>query len=78
MIIRLSKEFSQLSGIRLTVACACLSLTLFDLTDAARVRIVSPAAEKLPAVDITLCRTDLILTDTVTGDPGSGNRKDTV
>lgn len=78
LVIHLSKEFSQLSGIRLTIACACLSLTVFGLTEAAVVRIVSPATGKYPAVDITIRQADLILTDTVTGAPGSGNRKDAV
>lgn len=74
----LTGEFSRLSGINLTTACACLSLTVFSLTDAETVRIISPAIDKMPAVEMTMSRTNLILTDTVTGSPGTGNRKDPV
>ena len=69
--VHLSREFSQLSGIELTTACACLSLTLFGLTDADQVRIISPESGRNPAVDMTLSRSNLILTDTVTGANGS-------
>lgn len=64
--IHLSEEFSKLSGIKLTTACACLSLTAFGLTDAEKVTIISPATGKTPAVEITMSRADLVLTDTVT------------
>lgn len=66
VVIHLSEEFSQLSGIKLTTACACLSLTAFDLTGAEAVTITSPATGNLPGVDITIGRTDLVLTDTIT------------
>lgn len=65
--IRLSEEFTQLGGIRLSTACACLSLTVFDLTDAGYVTVISPATDKMPAVEITMSRANLILNDTVTG-----------
>ncbi len=65
--IHLSKEFSELDGIRLSTACACLSLTVFDLTDAEQVTITSPASDNKPAVEVTMSRANLILNDTVTG-----------
>lgn len=68
LYIHLSQEFSQLTGMDLTAACACLSLTCFDLADVEQVTIISPATEKMPAVEITMSRTNLILTDTVTGE----------
>lgn len=65
--IQLSQEFGELSGIDLTVACTCISLTCFDLADVDRVTVFTPASEDYPAVEVTLSREDLTLTDTATG-----------
>lgn len=67
LYIQLNHEFGRLNGIDLTLACACISLTCFDLTDANRVTIITPASEDYPAIEITLSRDDLTLLDTVTG-----------
>lgn len=67
LYIQLSREFGRLSGIDLTIACTCISLTCFDLTDADLVTVISSATEDYPAVEVTLSREDLTLTDTVTG-----------
>lgn len=67
LYIQLNDEFGHLSGMDLTIACACISLTCFDLTDAERVTIITPASENYPAVEITLSREDLTLLDSVTG-----------
>lgn len=69
--IQLSQEFAELSGIDLTVACTCISLTCFDLADVDRVTVFTPASEDYPAVEVTLSREDLTLTDTVTGNTQS-------
>ena len=66
LFIQLSQEFAELSNIDLTLACACLSLTCFDLADANQVTIFTSATEDHPAVEFTLTREDLLLTDAVT------------
>lgn len=63
--IRLNEEFSQLGGMDLTLACACISITCFDLADVDRITITAPATETSPAVEVTLTRQDLLLTDTL-------------
>lgn len=68
LYIQLSQEFGQLNSIDLTIACTCLSLTCFDLAQVDRVTIITSATEDHPAVEITLSRQDLTLTDTVIQD----------
>lgn len=63
LYIELSGEFSQLSGVRLTTACACISKTCFALRDVSQVTIQSPAFGDHPAVEITLTRDSLFLLD---------------
>lgn len=67
--VQLSQEFSQLSGIDLTVACACISLTCFNMADVDRVTVITPASGDHPAVEMTLTREDLTLMDTVAETP---------
>lgn len=66
LFIQLSQEFAELTNIDLTLACACLSLTCFDLADANQVTIFTSATENYPAVECTMTREDLLLTDAVT------------
>lgn len=63
LYIELSGEFSQLSGVRLTTACACISKTCFALRDVSQVTIQSPAFGDHPAVEMTLTRDSLFLLD---------------
>ena len=61
--VSLSREFSQLSGMELTLACACLSSTCFGLTDAEFVTILSPKTELYSQVEVTMDRNCLTLLD---------------
>lgn len=65
LTITLSDSFSQLSGMDLTIACACLSSTCFELIDVAQVTILSPKTELHSQVEITLDRNSLTLLDTL-------------
>ena len=60
LTIRLSSIVSVLEGTDLTLACACLARTCFDLTD---VRTVTILAKGLETVSMTMERDDLLLTD---------------
>ena len=65
LFIELSGEFSQLSDMDLTIACACISLTCFELAgDITQVTVLSPETELYSAVSITMTRDSLTLTDT--------------
>jgi hypothetical protein len=66
LIISLNNKLSLLSGIDLTLACACLSKTCFQLTDAEQITIKSPETEAHPAVYVTLSRNSIAFSDTVT------------
>lgn len=65
LTVSLSEDFSQLSGMELTIACACLSSTCFDLADAAQIVILSPKTELYPQVEVTMERNCLTLLDTL-------------
>lgn len=65
LIIGLNNKLSLLSGIDLTLACACLSRTCFGLTDAEQTIIKSPETEAHPAVSVTLNRDSITFSDTV-------------
>ena len=56
----LSASLTLLSGVDLTLACACLARTCFSLTDAQSVTISS---EGLGFVSMTLTRDSLVLSD---------------
>ena len=64
LILTLSPAFAQLNGIDLTIACTCLAQTCFDLTDAESVRIESAMEDPLTAVNFTITRENLLLSDT--------------
>lgn len=65
LIILLNDSFSQLSGMELTVACACISATCFALVDVQQVRIISPQTQYDSAVEMVITRDTLTLIDTV-------------
>lgn len=66
LYIELSEEFAQLRDIDLTNACACISLTCFQLSDANQITILTPATDTSSAVEVTMRRSSLTLSDTLT------------
>ena len=62
-ILELSNEFSQLVGIELTLACASIAKTLFELTQFERVQIYATDAQLESQASITLERDDLYFID---------------
>ena len=62
-IVELSSNFASLSGIDLTLACACIASTLFDLTQLERVQISATDAQLDGMDSITLERDDLHMID---------------
>lgn len=62
----LSHHFASLSGMDLTLACACLSMTVMDLTGAESVTIRTEGTLPDGVESITMTREDLILIDTAT------------
>ena len=65
LTLTLSSEFSQLEGMDLTVACACISSTCFAITEAHQVKITTPAIGDTPSSVFTLTRDSLLLFDEV-------------
>ena len=63
-VLELSAEFSHLVGIDLTVACACIAYTLFDLTQLDRVQICATDVQLDGQSSITLERDDIYFVDT--------------
>ena len=63
LTLELSTNFAQLKGIDLTVACTCLAKTCFDLTGAESVLIQSAIDDPEIAVNFTLNRGNLLLSD---------------
>lgn len=63
VFILLSPTFSQLTGFDLSVACACLSLTIFDLTEYDDISIRAHENLLDGSESIDLSREDLLLTD---------------
>ena len=64
VILELSGEFAQLTGIDLTVACACLSRTLFELTQLEKVMISATDAQLDGQASITFDLNDIHFVDT--------------
>ena len=62
-ILELSNEFAQLVGIDLTVACASIARTLFDLTQLDTVQISATDAQLDGQASITLNRNDIYFLD---------------
>lgn len=63
MKLVMSREFSQLEGIDLTLACAGISKTCFGLTDLQEITFASANPENIHCI---MHRDSLILADTVT------------
>ena len=61
--LELSSEFAQLSGVNLTLACACIANTLFDLTELERIQIFATDSQLDGQTSITLDRNDILYTD---------------
>lgn len=64
--ITLSSEFSYLTGIELTLACTCLSSTLFELTDAKSIIITAKDALLDDAESVIIIRDTLVFSDSYT------------
>ena len=63
--VTMSAEFATLTGMDLTLACACLTMTVLDLTDGNSVRISVPGNTLNGAEFIRMDRNCLNLLDTV-------------
>ena len=63
IVIVLSGEFSQLSGVELTVACTCIASTCFELSEANEITIISDETELHSQVHITLTRDSILFSD---------------
>lgn len=61
--LELSEEFASLSGFDLTVACTCLSMTLFELTDAQYIEISAQYSLLDSKRSITMRRDSFIFLD---------------
>ena len=61
--LELSSEFAQLGGIDLTLACACIANTVFDLTQLDRVQIFAADSLLDGQASITIDRNDLCFVD---------------
>lgn len=59
----LSKEFSQLSGLDLIIACACLSRTIFDLAEQNCIQIAAFDSQLDGQTYITIDRDSMFLVD---------------
>lgn len=62
--VTLSRGFANLSGLRLTTACACLTMTCLSLTDAEYVRIRANGTTLDGAQYIEMSRSNLLLSGT--------------
>lgn len=69
--VMLSKDFSELSGYQLTLACACLSKTLMDLTGCSRVRIGAQDAVLDGNAYIQMTEETILLIDNYTTSEGA-------
>ena len=61
--LMLSPDFARLSGVDLTLACACLSMTVLDYTDADAVEIMAEDELLGDSEQIKMTREDLLLLD---------------
>ncbi len=61
VVLQMSAGFADLHGMDLTIACACLTMTCLDLTDAQQVRISVPDALLDGAKSVTMDRSALLL-----------------
>lgn len=63
LCVTLSNQLAGLTGVDMTLACACLSKTLMELTGASAVRIQAESLELDGKVSITMNQSILILLD---------------
>lgn len=63
--ILLSQEFAELSGIKLSVCCSCILMTLHEFTDVHTLHISAQDAQLDEKKEIVLNIDDIILMDTV-------------
>lgn len=61
--ITLSPEFSRLTGMELTIACACLSMTVLELTDHEAVEITAEDNQLDNRESVIMTRDSLMLMD---------------
>lgn len=59
--ITLSSHFSRLSGMDLSIACACLSMTVMEYTGCDQVTIIAANSTLGPDGSVVICRNDLLL-----------------
>ena len=62
----LSDHFASLTGMDLSLACACMTMTVMELTDAESVTISTESGLPDGMEAVTMTRSDLILVDTAT------------
>jgi len=66
-LVEVSSDISQLSGIDLSIACACVATTVFDMNETIeRVQIISSGPYLDGSNSITIARNSIILLDTET------------
>ena len=68
VVLELSSEFAQLTGIDLTIACSCITRTLFDLTQLERVMISVTDAQLDGQASITFDLNDIYFVDAPSSD----------
>lgn len=67
--IQLSEEFSSLSNADLTLACACLTLTVADITDVQTVQISVTGSLLNNQASVTMSAGSLVFTESPDKDP---------
>lgn len=63
LILTLSREFASLSGLDLTVACACITRTMLELTPAQTVVIETKHSPMSANISVTMSAENLLLID---------------
>ena len=63
VLVVLSSEFAQLTGIDLTVACACLSSTVFELIEQDRIQISAFESQLVGQTVLTVDRNTMFMVD---------------
>lgn len=61
----MNSAFFQLEGLDLTLVCACIASTCFDLTDAEQITFVNFTSQNETPISFSLTRSSLTLVDTV-------------
>lgn len=66
LILIMSREFTQLSGMDLTLVSTCIASTCFDLTNANKITFATQGKNGEDPFSFSLTRDSIILEDTVT------------